>query len=74
MFRTPKSFVDPPPPHTHTHTHKHTYKLYLKYPMEVDSVPLGSLIAELPRMVFAFMRNMSRKFMVGLAFVNIFPT
>ena len=49
------------------------YKLHHEYPLEFDAVPLGRLIAEFPRMMFAFLRNMKRKLMVGVAFVLFVP-
>ena len=61
----PKSFVDLPPP---------TYKLHTKDPREFDAVTLGRLIAEFPRVMFALLRNMKRKLVVGVAFVLFVPT
>ena len=58
----PNTFVDylpPPPP---------TYKFHPEDPLEVDDVPLRILMAEFPRMIFALIRNMKSKFMVGLLF------
>ena len=43
--------------------------LYPKDPLEVDVVPLGCLIEELPIMVFYFLRNTKRELMVGVLFV-----
>ena len=46
-----------------------TYKLYPKDTLEVDDVPLGRIIVELPRMMFDFVDNMESKLMVRLEFV-----
>ena len=50
-----------------------TYKFYPEDPLEVDEVPPGCLIAEFPRMVFALLRNMKRKLMIGVAFFLFVP-
>ena len=50
------------------------YKLYTEDPLEVCSVPPGLLMAEFPRMMFALLRNMKRKFVVRVAFVLFVPT
>ena len=46
-----------------------TNKLHPEYQLEVDSVPIGRLIAELPIMMFALLINMRRKWMAGVEFV-----
>ena len=51
--------LSPPPSH----------KLHPEDSLEVDAVPLGHLIVELPRMVFSLLRNMKSKLMVGVVFV-----
>ena len=57
-----------PPPHTHT------FNLHPKDQLEVCAVTLGHLIAEFPRIIFALLRNMKRKLMVGVEFVPFVPT
>ena len=66
IFSTPKIFVDSPLPPT--------YNLLPEYPLVVDAVPFGSLIAEFPRTMFSLSRNTKRKLMVGVAFVLFVPT
>ena len=56
-----KNVLDYPP--------RPTYKLYPKYTLEVDDVPLGRLIVELPRMMFDFIDSMESKLMFRVAFV-----
>ena len=51
-----------------------TYNFHPQNPPEIDAVPLGHLIAEFPRIMLAFLMNMKRKFMFGVAFALFVPT
>ena len=42
--------------------------------LEVYAVPLGHLILEFPRIMFALLRNTKKKLMFGVAFVLFVPT
>ena len=61
----PKRFVDSLPPLT--------YKLHPKDPLGVEYIPRGRLIAEFPKMMFAFLRSTKKKLIVGISFVLFFP-
>ena len=50
-----------------------TYKFHPEDPLEVDAVPLGHLVAELPRFFFAFLRNIKSKLMDVVALVLFIP-
>ena len=51
-----------------------TYNFHPEDPLEADYVPLGLLIAELTRMMFALLSNKKRKLMDGVAFLLFVPT
>ena len=51
-----------------------TYELHPQYPLEVDDIPPGRIISELPIMMFALLINMKRKLIVGVAFFLFVPT
>ena len=63
----PKSFVGsiPPPPN---------HKFCPEDPMEDEDVPLGRLIEDSTRSMFALLSNMKTKWMVGIVFVMFVPT
>ena len=48
--------------------------LHLKDPTRVDLVPLGILIADIPKINIALIRNTNSTLMVGLSFVLFFIT